>query len=365
MNPGPKKIRDFQWFAIIVCNILGSGILVLPRLVAAEASRDGWLSILVAGAGTWLLAYLVWRLCKKFPAKTLPEISMLVLGRPLGIIVSVAYAVYAFVFAGAVLRVFLELVKTWILIWTPAPLIVLSMLLPVVYICRMGVPTIGRLMEIVLLLTLGIFLLWLVPAGDFNLLNLKPVGVEGVWAVLRGAEKAGFSFLGFEVMLIFYPFLARRDRALRLTLLALAFVTAIYIGNAALIFGTRGVEYTMQQKWPLMSYLRVGQLPVVQRVDALVLFFWTAQIIVETTIQYFAGTFTLATLTKKRYHDVWALVCWPILYASGVIPIRLSQVFDWIDIVGRWGLLGVAAVVLILLATAKLRGMDESGEVEA
>lgn len=366
MNVGDKKygLKGSQWFAILVCNILGSGILVLPRLVAVEASRDGWLSILVAGVGIWLLAGLVWFLCKKFPTKTLPEISIMVLGKPMGIVVSVAYAVYAFVFAGAVLRVFLELVKTWILIWTPTPVILLAMLLPVVYICRMGVGTIGRLMEFVVILTFVIFLLWLVPMGDYNPLNLRPIGAEGALAILRGAEKASFSFLGFEVMLIFYPFIANRKKAFRVTVLALAFVTLVYIGNAVLIFGARGVEYTMLQKWPLMSYLRVGKLPVVQRVDALVLFFWTAQIIVETAIQYFAGTFTLATLTRKHYHDVWAIACWPLLYVLGVIPIQLSQVFDAMEIVGRWGLLGIVALVLLLLIVAKLRGLDESQEVE-
>lgn len=366
MSEGPRKygLSDSQWFSLLVCGILGSGILTLPRLVAAEASRDGWLSIVVAGAGAWLLAGLVWLLCKKFPTKTLAEMSRTILGKPLGILVSLLYALYTFAFGGAVLRMFLELIKTWILIWTPTPVILLAFLLPVVYISRMGAATLGRLTEFIAMLTGLVFLLWLAPAGDFNLLNLRPVGAEGVLAILRGAEKATFSFLGVEVMLVFFPLISNRKKALKVTLMALTAITLLYVGNILLIFGARGVEYTMLQKWPLMTYLRVGRLPVVQRVDALVLFFWTAQIISELAIQYYAGTITLASFTGNRYHDIWALVCWPLIYLVVSIPLRLSQVFDYTEILGRWGVVGIIAVVVLLLLVAKLRGLDESAELE-
>lgn len=357
-------LRDSQWLAVLLCAILGSGILTLSRQVAAEAGRDGWLSILVAGAGTLLLATLIYLLCDRFPAKTLPEMSITILGKPLGVLVSLVYVLYTFAFGGTVLRVFLELVKTWILVWTPAPVLLIVFLLPVVYISRMGAVTLGRLMEIITLLTVLVFLLWLAPAGEFTLLNLRPVGAEGITAILRGAEKASFSFLGFEVMLIFFPFIINRKKALRVTLLALALIILVYLGNVILIFGTRGVEYTVLQKWPLATYLRVGQLALVQRVDALVLFFWTAQIIAELAIQYFAGTFTLATLTRHHYHDLWALVCWPLVYGVAVIPVRLSVVFDLMELVGRWGLMGVTALVVILLLVAKVRGLDERKEAK-
>lgn len=364
MDTKKYGLSDSQWFAVLLCVILGSGILTLPRLVAAEAGRDGWLSILVAGAGTLLLAALIYLLCERFPAKTLPEMSTTILGKPLGILVSVVYALYTFAFSGAVLRVFLELVKTWIFLWTPTPVIMLAFLMPVVFICRMGAVSLSRLTEIISLMTLIIILLWLVPTREFSLLNLRPVGAEGIMAILRGAEKASFSFLGFEVMLIFFPFIVNRKKALRVTLLALIFITLLYVGNVVLILGVRGVEYTMLQKWPLATYLRVGRLALVQRVDALVFFFWTAQIIGEVAIQYFAGTFTLATLTRHHYHDLWALACWPIIYGVAAFPVRLSRVFDFMELVGRWGLVGITALVVILLLVAKGRGLDERKEAK-
>lgn len=355
-------LSDFQWFAVLIGSILGSGIITLPRTVAETAGRDGWLSVIAAGAGAWVLAWFIWLLCRKFPTKTLPEFSIVILGRPLGVLLSILYALFTFGIAGMTLRIFSELLKTWVLIWTPKPVFLLGILLPSVYIARMGAVTLGRLMELILQLTVVVFLIWLVPLGEFNILNLRPVGAEGILAIASAGQETIYSFLGFEIMLVFFPFVINRNKVLRITLLALTFVTVLYAGNIMLIFGVLGVEHTLLQKWPLINYLRVGTLPFIQRVDSLVLFIWTAQILAVVAIQYFSGTLTLATLTRRHYHDIWAIACWPLIYLVAILPRHLSQVFMFTDIIGRWGLLSILAIVALLILVAKIRGLDESRE---
>lgn len=353
-------LTDFQWFAILFCAILGSGVITLPRVVAEIAGRDGWLSILSAGAITWVLAILVWLLCKKFPDKTLPEFSITILGKPLGILVSLAYVFYTIGIAGITIRLFVELTKTWVFIWTPEPVFILAILLPVVYISRMGAASLGRFAEIITQLTVLVFIVWLVPMGKFSSLNLRPVGTEGVAAIAGASPRAALSFLGFEVMLVFFPFIKSRKKVLRITLIALTIITLLYAANAVMIFGVLGVEQTVMQKWPLMNYLRIGILPFIQRIDSLLLFLWTAQIVSEATIQYFAGTFTLATLTKHHYHDIWAIVCWPLVYLVAIAPQSLAQIITYSGVISEWAIIGITGIVLLLLLVAKIRGLDES-----
>lgn len=355
-------LSDFQWFSVVICAILGAGIITLPRTVAESAGRDGWISILIAGALAWVMAAFIWLLCRRFPTKTLPEFSILILGRPLGILVSVAYALYAIAIGAVALRIFVELAKTWTMIWTPVPVFLLAMLVPVVYISRLGAVTLGRLMELVIYITVAVLFVYLVPLAEFDLLSLRPVGAEGWRAILAGVPEASFAFLGFEAMLVFFPFIINRDKVLRLTLLALGVVTALYAGNVLLTYGVLGVEHTLLQIWPLMNYLRVGMLPFIQRVDNLVIFIWTAQVMAVVAIAYFAGTFTLATLTRRRYHDIWAVAAAPLVYAVAVWPKRLTQVFAISDAIGVWGLVGIIAGVGLMLLVAAIRGLDESKE---
>ena len=86
-------LSDFQLFSVLICAMLGSGIITLPRAVADIAGRDGWLSVLLAGAGTWVMAILIWLLCRSFP-KPLPEFSIAILGKPLGIFFRGLFSVY-------------------------------------------------------------------------------------------------------------------------------------------------------------------------------------------------------------------------------------------------------------------------------
>lgn len=355
-------LSDFQLFALFVCTLLGAGITTLPRTAAEQAGRDGWLSIFIAGCLMWLATGLVYLLARRFPDKTLPEYSVLILGKPLGIAVSTGYVAYTLFLGGTALRIFVELVKTWTMIWTPHWAFIVSILAIAVYTARMGAVTLGRLCELIIYLTLPAFLLFLLPLSEVNPLNLMPVGGEGAAAILKGVPEAGFAYLGFEILLVFFPLVVYRQRIFRVYTLALAAVTLAYMATAVSIYGVLGVEQTIHQVWPLINYLRIGTTPFIERVDNPVLFIWTAQVFGVTAIQYYAGSFTAATLAGKRRHDLWALGLAPVLYAIAIAPNRLVDVLMVSDLVAMWGLAYLVGVTALLLAVAAARGLDEGKE---
>jgi len=356
-------LSDFQLIAVITGTIIGAGITILPRTVAENAGRDGWLSIGIAGVLVWVAAGLVYLLCRRFPSKTLPEFSVLILGKPLGILASSAYAIFVLVIGGTALRIFAELVKTWVFIWQPIWLFPLLILIPVVYITRLGPVSLGRLMELVFYLTIVAFLLFSLSLREFNILNLRPLGAEGLAAILSGVPEASFAFLGFDVLLVFFPLVVNRQRIFRIYMLALTLITFVYILNTVFIYGVMGVESALLQDWPLIHYLRIGTTPILERVDKLFLYIWTAQVTVVVGVRYYVGTFIFSTLAGKTHHDLWALLLWPALYAVAMLPQSQLDIFNVSGLVGLWGFVLVITLVLLLLIVAVIRGLDESGEV--
>lgn len=361
-NAKKYGLSDFQWMAIVISTTLGTGIMTLPRTAGEVAGRDGWISVALAGILTGIAATFIWLLCRKFPTRIFPEFSILILGKPLGILVSLLYVVYALVLGATALRIFAELGKTWSMIWTPMPVFLIGMLVPTVYISRLGAVSLGRLMEIVMYLTILALLLFLLPLREFDFLNIRPVGAEGWRAIAGAVPESSFAFLGVEAMVVFFPFIINRHKVLRVTYLAIAAITVLYVGNILFIYGVMGIEHTLNQVWPLINYLRIGSLPFVQRVDNLVLFIWTAQVMGVVAIQYYAGSFTVAALTRHHYHDIWAVVLAPLVYAVAILPEHLTDVFALSDIVGRWGIIGILGITGLLLLVAKIRGLDESKE---
>lgn len=358
-------ITDSQLFSLLICTIVGAGVTTLPRTAAQQAGPDGWISIIIGGVVIWLITGLIYLLCRRFPNKTLPQFSIKILGRPLGILVTCLYIVYALFLGGNAMRIFVDLAKTWTMLWTPYWAFLLSILVVVVYTTRLGASTLARLSELILIGTIPALLLFLLPLKEFELLNLTPVGGEGINAIVRGVPEAAFAYLGFEILVIFFPLLINRERVFRIYTLALATVTAFYALNALLIYGVLGVEQTTLQVWPLINYLRIGTSPVLERVDNIFLFIWTAQVFGVTVIQYFVATFAFATLTGKSRHDLWALLFAPVLYIISRFPDRLTDVIRVSDIVGIWGTVFLVSITVIMLLVAVIRGLDERKEDNA
>jgi len=202
--------------------------------------------------------------------------------------------------------------------------------------------------------------LFFLPLDQFDLLSVRPIGGEGFLTILGATPSASFAFLGFEVLLVVFPFITNRQRIFRIYTLTLATITVIYMWNAVVIFGVLGIEYTQIQVWPMIKYLHIGTLPVVERVDNLFQFIWFAQVIAVVAVQYYAAASTLAAITSKRAYHLWAALLWPIVYLIAVLPVRQVTILRAEHIVGRLGMAFIAVMVSVLLLVAWLRGLDES-----
>ena len=355
-------LSDFQLIALIFVAASGTSIIFLPRSVAEAAGRDGWISIILGGCVALAVAVLIYFLCSRFPRRILPEFSMLILGKPLGIIVSAAYVVYALLLGGTTLLLFGEVTKTWVLFWTPQYVLIVSMLIPVIYITLQGPVPLGRFTELIFYFVGLVVLILLLPLPEANLINVRPVGAEGLATVLGGIGQLPFAFLGIEVMFIFFPLFVNRGRVLRLYLLAVMLLVVFYTGLTLFTYALLGVENTKLQVWPLISYLSAARVQIIERFDNIFLFIMTAKIIGLVAVHYYAAAATSAVITGGRYFNLFILLLLPALYGITLLPARQYAAFEFASLVGTWGALFVGGMVLLLLSVTLIRGLDEREE---
>ena len=310
----------------------------------------------------FLAACFVYLLCRRFPQKTLGEFSILILGKPLGLLFSGLYILYALLMAGISLRIFVELSRTWTMFWTPMTVFIAILIVPVLYIVSQGIVPLGRLAELILFTTLFTFLLMLLPMAQFNSIHLKPVGQEGLLTIAGAAPRAFYAYLGFESLLVLFPFVQSRSKVYRLYFLAIFLAGVMFAGTAVMVYGVSGVEHTQQQIWPLMEYLATGRLLFIERIDNLFLFVMTQKIIGLVAVQYYAAAVTMAHITSKKLFRLWALVLLPALFAIAFLPGHQYQVFQYAALLGSGGFVFIIFLVLLLLLVAVIRGQDERKE---
>lgn len=361
-NLSKNGLSDLQFMALVFTAMVGATVIYLPRDMAAGAGRDGWMTILAAGLAVFLVANFVFLLCRRFPQKTLAEFSCTILGKPLGIVVSLLYALYAVFVAGIKLRIFVEVSRTWVMFWTPITFFIALFLLSALYIILQGAVPLGRLSELILFITLFSALLMFLPMAQFNFIHLKPVGQEGLLTIARAAPRASFAYLGFETLLVLFPLVQSRGKVYRLYTMAISLAGILFAGTALMVYGVSGVEHTRLQIWPVMEYLATGRLLFIERIDNLFLFVMTFKVVGLVAVQYYAAAVTMAHITNKKLYALWVLVLLPVLFAVAFLPAHQYQVFQLAAFLGPAGFTFIFSLVLLLLVVAIIRGKDDRKE---
>ena len=231
--------------------MIGAGIFALLGEAAVVAGSAVWLSFLLAGVVTLLLAYNVVRLGMRYPSSGgLIEYLLQGFGngRLLGIASWLGYAA-AFVIVCALVAVSFGSYATSLLVgdgaWSGWDNVFTSLLLVVMTAINMiGAQFVARVASVMVVVLLGVFAVFIavtIVDIDFDLLAFS--GYPAFSDVVASIALTFFAFLGFGVMTFTVGRLRDPRRELpRAVALALGLTTVTYVLIALGVFGTLSVD---------------------------------------------------------------------------------------------------------------------------
>ncbi len=224
------RVTDTGFVMLIFGLIIGASSIQPP---GRAAEQDAWIAILIGIAEGLLIAALFLILTKRFPGKTLVEISDIVYGPYLGKVVSIIFLWYLFHIGSLVLTNFTDYFSALFLTKTPHIILLATMVLICVSAAKKGIEVITRCS--VILVPLAIFFYFLTIAfliGDFEIKNLQPVlatpPAELLWAA-HGA--ASFPFAETVAFLMVFPFLNNKRDAVPATFKGIIIAGLVLTGS--------------------------------------------------------------------------------------------------------------------------------------
>ena len=358
-----EKITSNQLMAIMLSTIIGIGILSLPRTVTEAAGPDGWILVLAGGVFAIIISIVISRLGLMFPGKTVVEYSGDVMTKPLGIIFSLGFFTYYVLFCAFEARVFAEVTKQFLLDRTPTEAIVITMLLGSVYLARQDIATVGRMGEMLVpVFILPSFLLLLPAIPEMDLTNLLPFMKTSPVRFLTGLGTIVTSYLGFEALLLFQPFMARpRDaaKAMTVALIAVILIYMLVVISAVSIFGVVEIQRLV---WPAIAMYRVIEIPgaFIENVHGVVMAIWVVAVYMTLAVFFFAAVTILGRLLSLKEQSFIALPLAFLIYFLALIPDNVSQVYNYLDAFSLY--LGIPFGFVLpaaLFIIAKARGMGK------
>lgn len=367
MDSNKVKISAMQLGILLIVTIIGVGILTLPRNVVEIAGPDGWILILLAGAFTMVLSLVLYSLAKRFPTQTIIEYSRDLVGRPLSVLIGVIFVTYYVIFSAFCVRIFGEVLKMFLLPKTPIEVITITFLLATSYLVRNGLEGVVRFYEIMIILMFVPYFLSLIsgaPQGDFT--NMLPVFQTSPTTLLQGTFEIVFSFIGFEVLLLFAPFVSNQKSIKKTLIIAISIITLIYIGSTVTVLATFGAYETKNLIWPLMSYIKSIQVPgaFIEQLEGVIMTIWVMFIYTTLATIYFAAAFICSKLSKTKEHSIFVIALLPITYILSLLPENVAQLYDWLGTFSIYaGALVNIVIPMFLLIVAKVRkkGVEANG----
>jgi len=316
---------------LVVLYIFGFGVLSLPRVMAQQTGRHGWISVLAATLAAVASVYIISVLAQKSGKRRFPEFANAILGKPLGKLLCAAFAIRLLVTAALRLRVFGESVNEYMLPTTPVWLVLAIMLLVCVYAAVKKFETQARLAEILIFfMVIPIFYVFIVSLRGANFTNLLPLWDINAESIVRGGYNAFFSFQGIELLLIIVPFVAMNNgvtprRAVGAVLLVGVLMTLVVVATTS-VFGVHSVA---SQVWPIFQMMDAVEVPgqFFARQGALVMTFWIVSAFAAISAEIFFSSLLLKdvlNLGKRRYYVLCSAV---LVFAAALLPNSLTSVF--------------------------------------
>lgn len=269
------KISPFQMALIMYVTIVGTSILYIPFITAQQANRDLWLSPIWAFLSGFLIVFIMIKLYKLYPKKTLIQYSELILGRTLGKIIGFLYLFFLLHDTAIAFREYSEFVESAFLYKTPMVVVIGSMVLTCAFAVRGGIEVVGRcalvFLPIVLFFYVMIYLL-LIP--DLNVKNMFPIMEYGMIPSVKGSLAPHAWLSQFSLISFLVPFLTNETKGMKWGIASVfaSVTTMVFINLGNLfIFG----ETITSIPFPVFQaarYISVGSF--FEHVESIVLAVW-------------------------------------------------------------------------------------------
>ncbi|UJF34204.1 GerAB/ArcD/ProY family transporter [Paenibacillus hexagrammi] len=354
----PRQITTIQAAAILISTIIGVGVLPLPLFAVRAADSGGplvtLLAIMVACLGIWVIT----RLGMKFPSQSIVQYSEQIIGKWPSWIGSSLIILFFAVLASLAAREFGEVVITSVLKKTPLEVTVIIMLLLATLAARNDMSTFTYVHHLYLpmILAPGILIVILsLKNADVN--YLMPIWGNEPHGLVKGVLVIAALFQGSFVQTIVIPAMRRPEKAMKASMWGLFVAGGLYFSIVLASVGVFGPEETKHLLWPTLELAKTTTLPgnILERLDAAFLAVWVTAVFTTIFSSYYLTIHLISKLFRLRDHKMLSLFVLPMLFMMAMMPQSILQMYDVIEVIGRYGLILTIMYPLFLLMVARMR----------
>ncbi len=335
----------------------GIGSIILPSALAKDVGHDGWISIMITGVLAITVAALLALLLKKNSVKGILDINKAIFGRIIGTGLNVLIFTYLLAAASAGANIFLFFLRISFFPLTPPLVMSILLLIPSFYMVWYGLKTTARFKVCTLFSYFSMLIYIILINKNIRLTFLMPVGEAGIKPLLYSIKTSYFSFVGLELIAIFYSEITDKDKALKWHVFANLFsmmFLAIVTATSTAVFGEK---FLPVQSITMFNLFRVYSMKVLERVDLYIIGLWFFALSCSVRAYIMASWYSLVKICKEKKKPFVYVLFIILLIAISRIPRDINQSIRFLDII-NYSSMGITTlfILCLIIAAVKMKG---------
>ncbi|NMP23720.1 GerAB/ArcD/ProY family transporter [Sulfobacillus harzensis] len=330
-SPTTPHISPLEFGVLVLGSFIGLGIFQFPRELVMDAGPDALYGYLLECAGAYLALWLLLMVARLHQGASEPQVLRRYLGifawpiEMIAVLGHVALAIAVIANFGFVLRTFFLMSMPF---WVAETPLLGTALFAVWY----GMAPMARLMELVILPTMGLSILigiMLFPQGQYAF-SMIPSTEIMIPRILSGAYHQAYIFVGIEAAPLMYPYLRPQnrkegERAAHLLFLG-AFVA--FLWGFFLIISATGPDFLITLQWPGISALRLVSISglIVNKIGLLVVVLWGLFVLAFIAIRLWAVVHYSMAAIQRTGMTTYRIVACAAMLLIGLLAQRITNI---------------------------------------
>lgn len=355
--PDRRKISPFLVFFLIHSMQVGGGVLGFQRVISKNAGYDGWISVILAGLLTHILMVMMYLILEK-SGGDLVSAHTLAFGKWIGNLFNLIFVFYFSLLVITILRTYIEVLQVWLYPRLSTFIFSLIFLMLVYYIVKGGVRTItgtaffGTILPSYLLLTFG----FTFQFADFR--NVLPVFDHTVKDLLISTKNMSLTYLGYESILMLYPFVKNAKQSQKYAHWGLFVTTTVYTFIAVITFAFFSQKQLEKTVWATLSMWKIVEMPFVERFEYIGIANWCLVILPNVCISIWCASRILKRMTPMKHKHTLLIICLICLSTLSFFTDRkeVNVLNDMTNKIGFYiNYLYVPALLILVIIMKKVR----------
>ncbi|MCZ8515445.1 GerAB/ArcD/ProY family transporter [Paenibacillus filicis] len=299
-----EKYMVSHYFVIFLLyvSMIGVGVTTFQKKLSEHAGYNAWISVLLTGISIHIILWMIYKiLSSNGDGQDVTTINITIFGKILGNFLNSAVVLY-FVF-GALIKfiVYNEVIQVWLFPGMNFLPVSIVMALIIYYAVSGGFRSVTGTCVWAAFFSITSFIPQILLVFPYlHPLNLLPLLNHSATDILLSSKTMVFEYLGFETLLLFYPFIKTQAKSQKWAQILMICVTLIYLIILIFSFMFFSEGQLQHSIWPTLDMVNMYEVPLFQRLASFFISLWFIKVIAGITVYLWVACRGIKTAFRIR-----------------------------------------------------------------